>query len=374
MWFPILAAISNPEPVAPTHVWVTIGTYTSPGGSNGVYEASLNLETGALGDPVLRAEVANPSFVAWHPSGKFAYAVNESTGSEATAYAVTTKVTSSSPERVWSKLNTQSWKGGGPCHISVSADGKWVFGADYGAGTFASLPVRTDGSLGAAVTVFQNTGTGPDKGRQESPHAHAIVPDPKLPVVYGCDLGTDEIVTFRLGPKGELTTGNPKAGKTVPGGGPRHIALHPNGKWAYVNNEMLCSVTRFDRDPKTGTLTIGSTLSTLPPGVSPKGFSTAEIFLHPNGKFLYVTNRGHNTLAVFQIATDGALKTVEIAPAEVRTPRGAWIDPTGKWIVIAGQDSNDVTTLKVDPKTGKVQPTGHRISVSKPVSIAFSPQ
>lgn len=344
---------------------IYLGTYTTPEGSKGVYRTTLNPATGELGAPSLVAELPNPSYLALHPNGKTLYAVHEFTAGEASAFAV-------AADGSLKKLNTTKWSGGGPCYIEVDPLGKHALVAAYGQGTVGVLAIKPDGSLGEATSVFQNTGSGPNKGRQEGPHAHFVTVDPTSKFVYSCDLGTDEVLVFRYdATTGKLTSATPRAGVMPPGGGPRHLALSKDGKFAYVNNEMTLAVTTFARSTKDGSLKAIQTLSTLPEGAAVKG-STAALNLHPTGKWLYVSNRGHDSIAVYGVQKDGTLKLVEIVSAQVKTPRGMAIDPSGKWLVVGGQDSNEVTSLQIDAKTGKLTPTKHRIMVSTPVCVLFA--
>jgi 6-phosphogluconolactonase len=360
----VLAMTTTPA-IAADEVPFYIGTYTSSGGSRGIYRAVLNTQTGKLAQPELAAEASGPSFVALHPNGKFLYAVHEPTDGEVSAYAI-------EADGQLKKLNTQSSGGGVPCHVSVSPDGKTVFTANYGAGSLASFPLEADGALAAPATKFQNTGSGPDKARQEGPHLHSIYADKENRFVYACDLGTDEVLVFHLDPKaGTLTLAEPRSAKVPAGGGPRHLAFNPDERFVFANNEMTSTVTALRRDPKTGALTAFQTLSTLPGGKPVPGNSTSEIELHPNGKWLYVSNRGDNSIAVFNVANDGKLSVIEVAPAGVAVPRGFGIDPSGRWLVAAGQDSNDLTALAIDSKTGKLSPGPNKITVGKPVCVAF---
>jgi 6-phosphogluconolactonase len=342
-----------------------IGTYTSEGGSRGIYRAELNTSTGELSQPTLAAEANGPSFVAVHPNGKFLYGVHEPTGGDVSAFRI-------EADGKLSKINSQSSGGGGPCHVSVSPDGRNVFTASYGAGSLACLPIKADGSLAEPSEVVQNAGTGPNKSRQEGPHLHAIYADASNRFVYACDLGTDEVLMFRLdSPTGSLAPLSPRSAKVPPGGGPRHLALHPNGRFVFVNDEMTSAVTVFERDKSSGVLNPVQTISTLPDGRDVPGNSTAEIFLHPNGKWLYVSNRGHDSIAAFSVGEDGKLSVLQIAPAGVSIPRGFGIDPSGRWLVAAGQKSNDLTALAIDQTSGKLSAGPNKISVDKPVCVAF---
>lgn len=341
-----------------------IGTYTGKDGSQGIYRTALDLRTGHLSEPKLAAEAANPSFLARHPNGRFLYAVHESTGGDVSAYAI-------QPDGKLTKLNTETSKGGGPCHVSVDPQGKNIFTAAYGGGSLACLPIRADGSLAPLSAFYQNDGSGPNKSRQERPHMHAAYADAKSRFVYAVDLGTDEVLVFRFDPAtGTLTPTQPRSSKTPAGGGPRHLALHPSGRFAYVNNEMGNSVTAYTVNAESGHLTPLDTLSTLPEGVT--GGSTAEIAVHPNGRWLYVSNRGHDSIAAYRLADDGKMTLIEIQKAGVSQPRGFDIDPSGRWIVVGGQSSNDLTALAIDAETGELKPTGQRVSISKPVCVLFT--
>ena len=341
-----------------------IGTYTKPGKSEGVYVSKLDTDTGKLGPVELAGKAASPSFVALSPDGKYLYAAIEDGGGAVAAFGVGAggKLTS---------LNQQP-AGGGTCHIWVDATGRNVLAANYGGGSVVCFKTNGDGSLGARSAFVQYEGTGPDKARQEKPHAHAIYTDSTNQFVYSCDLGTDNVWTFHFdAAKGALTPADPASANVPPGAGPRHLAIHPNGRFAYVNNEMGLSVTAFSRNTTTGALTSMHTLPTLPEGTPKAGVSTAEIFCHPSGKWLYASNRGHNSIAVYSIAADGKLTWIETAPAHVKVPRGFGIDPTGKWLVAAGQEDNKIAVLKIDPASGKLTPNGSTAEVGTPVCILF---
>ena len=342
-----------------------IGTYTKPGKSEGVYVSKLDTDTGKLGPVELAGKAASPSYLALSPDGKFLYASVESGKGSVAAFAVGAggKLTA---------LNEQPAGGDGTCHVWVDATGKNVLAANYGGGSIAGFRTNPDGSLGERSAFVQFEGTGPDKARQEKPHGHAIYTDAKNQFVYACDLGTDNVWTFHFdASKGTLKPAEPASAKVSPGAGPRHLAIHPNGRFAYANNEMGLSVTAFTRDAASGALTPVQTLPTLPEGTETKGVSTAEIFCHPTGKWLYASNRGHNSIAVYSIAADGKLTWIETAPAGVKVPRGFGIDPTGKWLVAAGQEDDRIAVLKIDPASGKLTPTDSTAAVGAPVCIIF---
>lgn len=357
MLLPLLLTLSPALAQAPDEVGFYIGTYTSPKGSKGIYHARFNRRTGAISEPELAVEAPGPSFLALHPNGKFLYAVNEPTDG-VSAYAI-------QPDRRLKLLNVQSALGGAPCHLTLDPKGNFLFVANYMGGNTVVFPVRPDGSLSTASGYLQNTGTGPNQGRQEAAHAHAVYPDPNGKFAYGCDLGTDEILAFPFNDRGEL--GTPLRAQSEPGAGPRHLALHPNGKFVYANNEMGNSVSTYSL--ANGAMTRLQTLPTVPDGY--QGGGTAEIALHPNGRFLYVSNRGHDSIAVYEIQPDGLLKLVEIKTAGVKIPRGFTIDPSGHWLLVAGQDSHDLTALAIDPEKGTLTPTENRVKVGSPVCLVF---
>jgi len=344
---------------APAEAEFYIGTYTAKNGSQGIYHARLNEKTGEISTPELAVEADNPSYIAVHKG--FVYAVHENREGQASAYKI-------EKDFKLTLLNSRPSSGDANCHISVDSKGKYIFTSGYMSGKIACHPIETDGSLAEATQMVQNSGSGPDKSRQEGPHLHAAYADPRSKFVYACDLGTDEVLTYQFDSKKGTLAPLP-SGKVPPGGGPRHLAFAKKGHFAYANNEMGNAVTTFSVDQKTGALTALQTISTLP---EDHGAShTAEILVHPNGKWLYVSNRGNESLAVYSIGNDGLLTLVEIAEATVREPRGFEIDPTGHWLVVGGQNSNDITSLAIDPKTGKLTSSGHRVSLGSPVCIAF---
>lgn len=361
------------SPAAAESFRVYFGTYTGKD-SQGIYVATFDAETGKLGESQLAAETVNPSFVAIHPSKKFLYAVGEigdfqgkKTGG-VSAFAIdaaTGKLT---------LLNQQSSEGAGPCHVIVDNAGKTVLVANYGGGSCASLPVGADGTLGKAVSVMQHKGNSVDKSRQEGPHAHSINLDAANKHAFCADLGLDRILIYKFDPaKSTLTTNVPPAGMVAPGSGPRHFAFHPTGKFAYVCNEMTSTITAFAYNPENGELTELHTLSTIPQPTP--GNSTAEIVVHPSGKFVYVSNRGHDSLAMYAIdSATGKLTSLGNAPTGGKTPRNFNIDPTGKWVLAANQSSSTVTIHAIDQATGKITPTGQSVAVGAPVCVRFVSQ
>ena len=351
---------------------VYVGTYTG-GKSKGIYVLELDTATGALSKPVLAAQTANPSFVAIRPGHRFLYAVGEldnfkgKKGGAVTAFAIDAKTGK------LTQLNQQSSKGAGPCHLVVDATGKNVLVANYSGGSVAVLPIADDGKLSEASSFIQHKGSSVDKGRQEAPHAHSINLDAANHFAVAADLGLDKVLVYKFdADKGTLSPNTPPSASVPPGSGPRHFAFHPDRRHAYVINEMKSTVTAFNYDANKGALEPIQTLSTLPHPV--KGNSTAEVQVHPSGKFVYGSNRGHNSIALFTVdAKTGRLTAAGHQPTGGKTPRNFGIDPTGKWLLAANQDSDSITVFRIDPKTGKLEPTGHKAEVGRPVCVKFIP-
>ena len=357
--------------------FVYVGTYTGGQGraSEGVYVFRFDSTTGKASAPVLAAKSVNPSFLALHPGGKYLYAANEVSefagkGVGAVgAYAIdreTGKLT---------LLNQASSGGAGPAHLTVDRTGKCVLVANYGGGSVAALPIQADGSLGEPSSTIQHTGSSVDPNRQKEPHAHSINVAPDNRFAFAADLGLDKMLVYRLDAgQAVLAANDPPFASVPPGSGPRHFAFHPGGKFAYVINEMLCTMTVFTYDARPGALKAIQTVPTLPAGESVKpGYSTAEVVAHPTGRFLYGSNRGHDTIAVYAIGADGKLALVQNAPAEVRIPRNFNLDPTGRWLITAGQSSDNLAVFRVDPQNGKLEFTGTKLEVGAPVCVKFLP-
>jgi len=346
-----------------------LGTSTTNSSSKGVYLGKLDADSGKLGAITLAAAANNPSFVTLSPDGKFLYAALEAECGAVGAFAV-------KGDGSLQPLNIQPSGGGGACHVSVDAQGRHVFVANYGGGNISCFPVKSDGSLGAATSSRQFSGSGPNPKRQTKSFAHSVYTSPDDRFVYACDLGSDTVWSFRFDTgTGTLTPTEPPAGTVPPGGGPRHLAFHPGGRFVFANNEMGLSVTVFSRDPVTGVLTPRQTIPTSTKSDGPvEGVTTSEIVCHPSGKWLYVSSRGDDIIAVYSWTEDGKLTLVENAPAGVQIPRGMAIDPTGKWIVAAGQKDNKITVLKIDPATGKLSPTGQTAETPAPLCVTFAPK
>ncbi len=365
-----LSSAADPAP-APASTHVYFGTYTSDDGSKGIYHASLDLSSGKLSEPTLAAETPSPSFVAIHPKGHFLYAVGEIGGDPAKSKALSAFAINPATGTL-SLLNRQSTGGPGPCHVAVDPAGKVALVANYGGGSVSSVPINPDGSLAPPASFHQHVGSSVNPRRQSAPHAHSINVSPDGAFALAADLGLDKILIYKLDPaSGKLAPNDPPFAKTPEGGGPRHLSFHPSGKFAFANDEMQSTVTAYTFDPASGTLSQIASASTLPAGFD-GGNSTAETLVHPGGKFLYVSNRGHNSIAAFAIDQDtGKLTPVEIEPTGGEVPRGFGIDPTGAYLVVANQKSGSVHVFAIDPSTGTLEPTGSSVSVHSPVCVRF---
>jgi len=364
----IIIALSLIATVSAESLPVYFGTYTRPdSGSKGIYRSTLDLETGRLSTPVLAAEVASPSFIEIHPNGKFLYAVSE-TGDAGIVTAFAIDAASGS----LNLLNRQPSRGAGPCHVSIDRTGRNALVANYGSGSATVIPIKSDGSLAEPTGFVQHQGSSINERRQEGPHAHSINVSPDNRYAYVADLGIDKIMIYALdAEKGTITPYNPPSADLRPGAGPRHFAFAPDGKRAYVINELHCTITAFDYDPASGALKEIQTVTTLPENFN--GSNTcAEVRIHPTGKFLYGSNRGHDSIAVYGIdQSSGKLTFVEHETAEIKTPRNFNIDPTGKFCLVANQDADSVVVFRIDQETGALEPTGSKVAVASPVCIRF---
>jgi 6-phosphogluconolactonase len=273
-------------------------------------------------------------------------------------------------------LNQVSSHGAGPCHVSLDKTGKNVLVANYDGGSVAVFPVDADGRLREASAAIQHKGSSVNKERQEGPHAHCMFTSPDNRFALAADLGLDKIMVYRFdAAHGTLTPNNPAFGKAPPGAGPRHFAFHPNGRYVYVINEIQCTLSTFAYDAAHGALRLKDTVSTLAKGTTvTNDDSTAEIEVHPSGKFVYGSNRGHDSIAVFAVdPTEGTLTQVEIVSTMGKTPRGFGIDPTGSFLIAGNQDSDSLVVFRINPDNGRLTPTGQKLEAYTPVSVEFVP-
>ena len=352
---------------------VYVGTYTVRG-SKGIYAYRYDAANGQLEDLGLAAETPSPSFLAISPNHKFLYAANETDEYQGQSSGIVSAFSIDTKTGKLTFLNRVASRGASPCHISLDHTGKFVLVANYTGGNLAVFPVGEDGRLGEASDFIQHEGSGPNKDRQEKAHAHWIDLSADNRFALNADLGLDEVFVYRFDAnKGKLTPNNPPFAKVAPGAGPRHLAFHPNGKFAYVIDEMASTITAFSYEAKGGKLKELQAVSTLPKDFSGEN-TTAEIVVHPSGKFLYGSNRGHDSLAVFAIdPAKGTLTFVEHVSVKGKTPRNFEIDPSGKRLLAANQDTDNIVEFAIDPTTGKLTPTGTELKVLAPVCIKFVP-
>jgi len=350
---------------------VYVGTYTG-GKSKGIYTLKLNMKTGRLSHVAVTEGIVNPSFLAIHPNNKYLYAVSEIAnfhGAKAGGvYAFATNLDNGTLK----PINKQSSGGGGPCYLVVDATGKDVLVANYGGGSVACLPIKTDGSLKPASAFIQHKGSSVNPARQQGPHGHSINLSLDNKFAFAADLGLDKILVYAFNAeKGTLTPNDPPFVAIKPGSGPRHFAFHPSGKFAYVINEMALTVTAFQYHADKGVLDTIQTISTIPAeDRKQKGLSTAEVRVHPSGKFLYGSNRGHDTIVVYRINQDtGKLTRIENEPTQGKTPRNFYIDPTGTYLLAENQATDSIVVFRIDQKTGELHSLGSKIEVPSPVCI-----
>ena len=354
---------------------VYIGTYTEEGStSKGIYAYRYDPGNAELTSIGLAAQTINPSFLAVHPNHRFLYAVNEVGNYQGKKSGAVSAFAINQATGKLTFLNQVASGGADPCYITVDKTGKFVLVANYTGGSVSVFPILQDGGLGPASAFIQHTGHGTNPQRQEGPHAHSIdmSSDNRFAVVD--DLGLDETLVYKFdSAKGSLTPNDPAFAKADPGAGPRHFALHPNGKFGYVVDEMGASVSVFQYDAAGGVLHPLQTISTIP-----KDFARlnedAEIQVHPSGKFLYASNRGHDSIAVFAIDPDkGTLTLVEYVPTKGQSPRNFEIDPTGKLLFAANEKSDNLVIFRIDQSSGRLTPTGKILDISQPVCVKFVP-
>ena len=363
----------SPAPAAPpgddAMIRAYVGTYTG-GKSEGIYVLDLDPATGHMAPPRLAADVESPSFVALHPDGEHLYSVSEMGGgrraNSVTAFSIKTDGT-------LTELNSRPSGGPGAAHVAVGPDGGVVIASNYGAGSVSSIPVNADGSLAEPASVVQHVGSSVNPKRQGEPHAHSANVDATGRFAVVCDLGMDKLLVYAIDPETKaLTPHDPAYLATEPGGGPRHFSFHPDGRFAYANLELTNRLLALRWDADAGTLDPIQSVSTLPDDFTDWN-STAETLVHPSGKFVYVSNRGHNSVAVFAIdPDDGTLTFVEREPTGGETPRGFGIDPSGRFLLAANQDSDTVVAFRIDPDTGALDPTGSTVEVGKPVNVRMT--
>ena len=359
--------------VGPTDTLVYVGTYT--GGktnSQGIYAFKMARGSTALVPLGLAAETESPSFIEIDAARGLLFAVNEVDEYDGKP---TGSVSAFSIDRKTGKLtliNRQPTQGKAPCHLALDKSGRVLVVANYTSGTVTMLPVAADGRLGAPTAVIQHTGSSVNAKRQSGPHAHCTTFDPAHRLLFACDLGLDKVMIYEPDAvKGTLTAHSPAFAAVPPGSGPRHMEFRPDGRFAYVLNEMTSTVTAFAYDAKAGALTERQTVSALPASFSGSN-SGAEIAVHPSGKFVYSSNRGHNSVALFRVdAAKGTLTFVEARETGGSTPRNFAIEPTGRYLFAANQGSSTLLVFTIDQATGLLKPAGEPVAVPTPVCVRF---
>jgi len=358
---------------ADEEIRVYLGTYTrAPSTSKGIYLARLNLTTGQLTAPESVAEVKNPTFLAFHPNGKFLYAIGEIADFQGNKSGAVSALAIDAATGRLTLLNQQPSQGVGPCHVCVDATGRNALVANYGGGSLSCLPIGADGRLEPASCSIQHFGSSVNPKRQAGPHVHSINLAPDNRFAFVADLGMDQLFVYRFdAAKGKLAPNDPPSAVMKPGAGPRHFTFHPNKRYAYVINELDSTVTAFQYDMANGTLETLQTLSTLPADWSGEN-TTAEVQVHPSGRFLYGSNRGHDSIAMFAVdETTGKLTYLGCESTQGKHPRNFGIDPSGRFLVAANMNSNSVVVFRIDPQSGKLQATGSTIELPMPSCVKF---
>jgi 6-phosphogluconolactonase len=358
---------------SPKKYLLYVGTYTEKD-SKGIYAFRFDAASGDLTPAGLAAETANPSFLAVDPNHRFLYAVNEVSKYQGAPSGAVSAFAIDPVSGKLTLLNEVPSRGTDPCYVSLDKTGKFVLVANYTGGSAAVFPVSKDGRLGESSAFIQLVGSSVNHERQAGPHAHWIetTADNRFAVV--ADLGVDQLHIYRFDAvHGALGENDPAFAALDPGAGPRHVAFHPSGKAVYVVNELNSTVTSFSYDARHGALSPLHTVSTLPANFSGKN-DTAEIHVHPNGKFLYVSNRGDDSITVFSLdPANGTLATVDRVSTQGKTPRNFEIDPTGTRLFVANQATGNIVVFRIDAKTGKLTPTGQVLQVPAPVCLKFVP-
>jgi 6-phosphogluconolactonase len=363
---------------------VFIGTYTEPilfgtgkvlqGKGEGIYACRLDERSGALERIAVTTGVVNPSYLAFDRSRRFLYAVNELKTFEGRASGTVSAFSVDRDSGELEFMNRQLTRGTDPCHVSLDAACRHVFVANFASGSVCVLPVRDDGSLADACDFVQHRGSGTDPRRQAGPHAHSVTLDAANRFAFVPDLGLDKLMIYRYdSERGTLAPNAKPSLDATPGAGPRHLAFHPQGRFAYLVNELDSTVVALAYDASDGTFERLQTVSTLPGSFV--GESTcADIDVGPSGRFVYASNRGHDSIAVYRIArNDGTLSLVEHASTQGRTPRSFGIDPSGRFLLAANQDTDAIATFRIDADTGALRFTGEIASIPTPVCVKFAP-
>ena len=352
-----------------------VGTYTRKEGhvdgkAKGIYVYEMDPESGKLSYVSTSPSIVNPSYITVHPSGQWLYAVSETGGPEEKAYGEVTAFRINQENKSLEALNTVSSEGKWPCYISIAPSGEYALVANYGGG-FALLPIEEDGKLQKSPSVVRYGGQGPHP-RQDAPHAHMITPGPAEKLVYAVDLGVDKVFSYTIDAAQDQLQPTGHSANIKAGSGPRHLSFHPTKDWAYVVNELSGTIDAFKVDAGKGTFEHFQTISTLAANAGAEAAS-ADIHIHPTGKYLYASNRGsHNNIAMFAInENSGELSLLGHQSSQGKTPRSFVIAPGGKFLLVANQDSGNVATFRIDENTGMLTDTGINTEIPTPVSLKF---
>ena len=347
--------------------FVYFGTFTDTS-SQGIYVSRLNMDSGNVSPPELAAAADSPNYLAVSPDGHFLFAVTRVDGNDpgsVASYSIDGKT------GALRRLDIKS-SGGGPCYVGDDEKDHCLLTANYVGGTVKSFHLNADRTF-TDSTVIQHSGSSVNAARQAGPHPHCFVPAPGGKFALACDLGLDKVMVYKVNPvNAALTPNDPPFATIAPGSGPRHVAFSPDGKTACVVSEMACTVTVFDWDGKRGTLTQRQSLSLLPPGQYKDWFTAAEIAWRPDGRFVYATVRGHNSISVLAVKRR-KLSLIQNLPCGGDFPRGMGIDPTGRWLLIGNQKSKTVTVFGINARTGMLTPTGQVLDAGIPVDVKFAP-
>lgn len=349
--------------------FVYFGTFTDPS-SKGIYVARLNMDTGKLSRPELAAAADSPNYLAVSPDSHFLFAATRANNQEdgaVDAFSINRKT------GALAFLDRKSSGGIGPAYVGMDPPDRAVLVSNYGSGCVKSFHLDPNGTLEDG-TVLQHHGHGANPARQQSPHPHCFVAAPAGRFALCCDLGLDKVMIYKVNPvTAALTPNDPPFVRIAPGSGPRHIAFSPDGRMACVISEMACTITMFDWDGVRGTLKQRQTLSALPPGEYRKWFTAAEIAYRPDGRFVYATIRGHNSVSVFAVdRRSGKLTLIQNLPSGGNFPRGMGIDPSGRWLIVGNQNSRDAVVFGINDETGKLRPTGQVVKAGEAVDVKFA--
>ena len=348
---------------------VYIGTYTGET-SRGIYAFRFDDSSGGLTPLGLAAETPSPSFLTASANGRVVFAVNELESFRGAASGSVTSFAVDPASAKLTEISVQPTRGGGPCHLALDRTGRYLAVANYGGGNFSLFPVGSDGRLQPATTVVAGDQSQPGRSTPAVPLGHMVGFDAHNRFLLAADKGLDELLVYRFdASKGSVTPNRPASAALPPGSGPRHFAFHPNGKWLFAISELSSTITTFAWDQASGRLTAGGSVPTRPADVTTG--TTAEIAVHPNGRFVYGSNRGHDSIVVFRVDGGGALTLVQYESTRGQTPRHFALDPTGRWLIAANQQSGTLAVFSVDQNTGRLSPVGPLTSVGSPVNILF---